>query len=77
MESHHLIPISFQPNFEYSLDVYSNIVCLCPICHRQIHYGLINDRKKLLSVLFEKREERLINSGIVISYFNMLNMLIS
>ncbi len=23
-----------------SLDVYANIICLCPICHRLLHYGL-------------------------------------
>ncbi len=77
MESHHLIPISFQNYFGYSLDIYANIVCLCPVCHRQIHYGLIHDREKLLSVLFDKRAERLSNSGITISYNDMLNIVIS
>lgn len=76
MESHHLIPIRFQSHFEYSLDVYSNIVCLCPICHRQIHYGLMHDRQMLLRVLWENRAERLWNSGIGISYSEVLDMVI-
>jgi 5-methylcytosine-specific restriction protein A len=74
MESHHLIPISFQNYFNYSLDIYANIVCLCPTCHRQIHYGLTRDRQILLSMLYEKRMERLINSGILISYNDMVNL---
>lgn len=77
MESHHLIPISLQNDFNYSLDIYANIVCLCPVCHRQIHYGLIQDRKKLLSTLFEKRAERLTNSGISLNFNDMLNIVIS
>ena len=38
-EGHHLIPLSFQPLFEYSLDVEANVVSLCPRCHRLLHYG--------------------------------------
>ena len=57
MEAHHLIPMSKQDLFEYSLDVEENIVSLCSQCHREIHHGenadalikkLYNDRKKLL-----------------------------
>ena len=39
MEAHHLIPLSTQDYFDYSLDVDANIVCLCPNCHRKLHYG--------------------------------------
>lgn len=34
MEGHHAIPLMKQDLFCNSLDVYANIVCLCPICHR-------------------------------------------
>lgn len=40
MEGHHAIPMNNQPQFDRSLDVYANIVCLCPVCHRRIHHGL-------------------------------------
>ena len=39
MEAHHTIPMELQDEFDKSLDVYANIICLCPLCHRQIHYG--------------------------------------
>ena len=40
MEGHHAIPMRHQDKFTKSLDVYANIVCLCPICHRLLHYGI-------------------------------------
>lgn len=43
MEAHHLIPISYQEEMwsEYgvNVDCIENIVSLCPICHRAIHYA--------------------------------------
>ena len=40
LESHHLVPISYQENFDVSLDVPANIVALCSNCHNEIHYGI-------------------------------------
>lgn len=67
MEGHHAIPMQFQSLFPHSLDIYANIVCLCPICHRKIHYGLKNDRKEMICKIYEDRAERLDNSGIKIN----------
>ncbi len=39
-EAHHLIPLSYQDYFEYSLDIEENIVSLCSNCHNEIHYGI-------------------------------------
>lgn len=64
MEAHHAIPMRLQQRFECSLDVYANIVCLCPICHRKIHYGIKEERKKMIRQVYESRGERLIKSGI-------------
>ena len=64
MEGHHLIPMSEQGEFEHSLDVYANIICLCPICHRRIHLGLKSDRIDMLKEIYDHRGERLINSGL-------------
>lgn len=63
MEGHHLIPISRQGSFLNSLDNYANIICLCPICHRQLHYGLHKDKERLLSQIYEQRSSRLCQSG--------------
>lgn len=74
MEGHHAIPMKFQPNFKHSLDVYANIVCLCPICHRKIHHGLSNDKKLMLNQIYHERADRLANSGIQISKNEFLSL---
>ena len=67
MEGHHAIPMNNQPQFDRSLDVYANIVCLCPICHRRIHHGIRPDRIRMMNMLYESRADRLANSGIRLS----------
>lgn len=64
MEGHHIIPISKQPSFPNSLDNYANIICLCPICHRQLHYGIKREKMVLLDQIYEQRGDRLAQSGI-------------
>lgn len=61
MEKHHLMPMEFYYEFERSIDHQSNIVALCPTCHRRIHLGPSADRKALLEVLLESRLEKLID----------------
>ena len=53
MEAHHLIPLSKQDDFKKSLNQVGNIVCLCPNCHKEIHYG--QNRNGMLKDLLEKR----------------------
>lgn len=67
MEGHHAIPIGKQGQFDVSLDVYANIVCLCPICHRLLHYGVDSDKKIVLDKIYAGRSDRLANSGIKLS----------
>jgi len=67
VEAHHLIPISCQDRFHNSLDIHANIVSLCLICHKKIHYGLFDDKKELLDELFDSRKGRLLASGIEIN----------
>lgn len=75
MEGHHLIPIKFQPEFKTSIDVYSNVVCLCPICHRLLHYGA--DREKIYAAekIFDFRSERLSKSGIDITKTDFIRLI--
>lgn len=64
-EPHHLIPLSEQDNFEFSLDVPANIVSLCSNCHNQLHYG--KDPVPLLTKLYEARKDELKAAGIEIT----------
>jgi len=74
MEGHHLIPLKEQNEFEYSLDIYANVVCLCPICHRLLHYGIESEKREFLEHLFISRESRLGNSGIELSKNDFLEL---
>lgn len=70
MEAHHLIPMASQDKFDVSLDVDANIVCLCPNCHRKLHYG--KERRWTLLKLYNDRKELLKQSGIDISFDNLM-----
>jgi len=39
LEVHHLRPLSEQSYTNENLDVLSNVIALCPNCHREIHFG--------------------------------------
>jgi len=67
VEAHHLIPIRFQDKHKDSLDIHANIVSICLVCHKKIHFGLFEDNKELLEKIFNSRRERLIKGGINIS----------
>ncbi|TFH63501.1 hypothetical protein [Peribacillus frigoritolerans] len=66
VEAHHLIPMQYQEQFDCSLDIHANIVSICLVCHKKIHYGLFEDKKEILDKLFSSRIERLKASGILI-----------
>ena len=69
----YLVPASWKCSMVWSaymglsLDVYSNIICLCPLCHRKIHYGMENEKKIMLDSIYAKRSSRLAKSGIRMS----------
>lgn len=69
-EAHHLIPLCFQSNFKYSLDVEANVVSLCPNCHRMLHHG--KEIYNVLKRLYEERKERLLSCGIDITFEELL-----
>lgn len=75
MEGHHIIHMRLQEKFSSSLDVYANIICLCPICHRLLHYGLKTQKTVILNEIYEARKERLIKSGIKISKDDFVELL--
>lgn len=67
MEGHHTIPLKYQADFSTSLDVYANIVCVCPICHRFLHFGKNTDKLPTLNKIYYERSDRLAKSGIRLS----------
>ena len=64
VEAHHLIPLNKYDEFQNSLDIDANIVCLCPNCHRCIHYGNTAEKKQMFLKLFSRRKNRLRKCGI-------------
>jgi len=56
-EAHHLIPfnVTNQKLFKYSLDHLSNLVCLCPECHRKVHFSELKEQIDALTHLIKKR----------------------
>jgi 5-methylcytosine-specific restriction protein A len=66
VEAHHLVPMQFQERFEPCLDVLENVVVLCPTCHRKLHHGQIADKKIILTLLHQARDEGLKSRGLEI-----------
>jgi 5-methylcytosine-specific restriction protein A len=68
MEGHHLIPCTPKNSEKFQdvsrLDREENIVCLCPTCHRAIHYGNTDTRKTLLSALYKRQLKKLASVGL-------------
>ena len=67
MEGHHAIPMKLQDKFDKSIDVYANVICLCPICHRLLHHGMKHDKERLLNQIYKTRIGRMAASSITIS----------
>lgn len=74
VESHHLIPMKNQNDFKHSIDIISNIIALCPNCHRAIHNANKPERDKLLIKLFNNRKTNLLKQGISLSIDDLINM---
>lgn len=72
MEAHHLVPMEFQDDFDVSIDVPENILCLCPTCHRSFHNSEINLRKQLVSQAFSTSKSGLQSRGINITKKQLL-----
>lgn len=73
MEGHHLIPCteknakSIWHKFNRNIDCIENIVSLCPNCHRAIHLGNNDEKRKILKKLLDSRLSILKNVGIDIT----------
>ena len=74
VEGHHLIQMKYQDDFEYSLDVDANVVSLCVICHKILHFGKIEDKVKIINKLYELRKNELALSGLEISLEELIDL---
>ena len=80
MEGHHLIPCTatyastFWNKYRKSIDCVENIVCLCPTCHRRIHFGSEDEKRKIIKLLFSKQEQKLASAGIKITEDELTNL---
>lgn len=80
MEGHHLIPCTYSNAMDFwykyhrNIDSEANIVSLCPICHRRIHFGSADEKKKIISRLYNQRVNRLKSIGVNISLDELLEL---
>lgn len=70
-EPHHLIPMAYQDEFDYSIDIEENIVSLCSHCHNEIHYG--ENARNLIEKLYHERKNLLEKKSIYISLTKLLS----
>lgn len=56
-EGHHFIPKSNIDKIGERINYYENIVSLCPLCHKRIHQGALEDRYKMVKFLYEKNRK--------------------
>jgi len=73
MEAHHLIPMQAQGEFAFSLDVHSNIISLCPNCHRRVHLAVTSQKNDTLVALLEKRQQMLFQQCLEVPADKLLN----
>ena len=80
MEGHHLIPCTYT-NAKYywekkgvNIDCQANIVCLCPTCHRQIHYGADDVKRVLIEKLYKGTKEKLKRVGLTLTKEELLKL---
>jgi 5-methylcytosine-specific restriction endonuclease McrA len=55
VESHHIIPLKYQDQFNFNLDTVDNLIALCPNCHKAIHYGSRRTKEMLLKQIHNIR----------------------
>lgn len=73
VEAHHLIPLSQQSVFNYSLDVLANVVALCAHCHKLLHHGKANEKRQPLIMLLENRIDELKVMNIALDLNTLLS----
>lgn len=73
VEAHHLIPFS-QQDHDRNVDVVENIVALCPVCHRRVHFAEPQTRLSTLELIYNKRAKKLREAGLDITLAKLAAM---
>jgi len=73
VEAHHFIPMKFQADFKFSIDIPENILSLCPNCHSAFHYGDVDIQTKLIKNFYENKIAALNSREINISLDKVLD----
>lgn len=74
VEPHHLIPMMASKDFyPINLDRSTNIIPLCPLCHSQVHHGTLEEKMKVLKVIYDYAIDDLKKDGIDISFDELVN----
>ena len=66
----------FKEKFNKNIDCVENIVCICPNCHRAVHFGQWDIKEKLIIKMFNQQLEKLMNIGINITVKELLELYI-
>ncbi|UPS45573.1 HNH endonuclease [Prevotella sp. E15-22] len=80
MEGHHLIPCTvsnvehYWTKFGRNIDCVENIICLCPTCHRRIHFGSKEEKETIIKALYQKQISSLKAAGIDISLEELFSL---
>lgn len=80
MEGHHLIPCTIDNaqkiyhKCQRNIDCCENIVCICPTCHRAIHFGDDKTKREKISFLYRRQEKKLKEVGINITEQELLEL---
>ena len=80
MEGHHLIPCTcsnaeyFKDEYGVNIDCIENIVCLCPTCHRLIHFGSESARNLLIKKLYNIQSSELSKIGVNIGPKDLIKL---
>lgn len=80
MEGHHLIPCTvsntehFWSEYKRNIDCVENIICLCPTCHRRIHFGSKDEKDTIIRDLYKKQISSLQAAGLNISIDELLSL---
>ncbi len=80
MEAHHLIPCipenadRFWKSDKRNIDSASNIVSLCPTCHRKIHYGSVAEKRDMIEHLYNRQKDKLHTAGFRITKEELMEL---
>lgn len=80
MEGHHLIPCTpsnakrFWKKCGRNIDCIENIVCICPTCHRRIHFGSDADKREVIERLYEVKKGELESARITIGLEELIKL---